>query len=167
MKKILISLIFACLLLSVDAQIIESTWGSWGSQQQVHAENAEQELSKWKKKLERALVCSLGQQIDDFERALKGHPNADNLDVERLVHMLRNVSAYRNPLCHGSWGAPDGSGQSNVFFVDRKLRQFTSKIDIDLLQNIQTNLTQVICEVTNSVVLLGCRPITDNISFGE
>ena len=147
----------------LEEQLCHAIVAITGSKQ-VTEEHAVQELKVWTENSEKALFSPLGKLIVDYESAVKAHPNVKKLNAEQLVIDLKSVAAYRNPLCHGSWRAPDEQGRSELFFVDRKLRQFQSTIDIQLLRQIQTELTRLICEVINSVVLLGCEPISNRLS---
>jgi hypothetical protein len=120
---------------------------------------AEEAVKRWELELQAAMKSPLGALINKFEEVLKKHPNVEKVNVDELITELRKVSAYRNPLCHGSWRMSDERGFSKVSFVDRKLRSFETPLDVGLLKDIQAEIGTFICHVCNTVVLLGCKPI--------
>ncbi|KEO58086.1 hypothetical protein SMB34_15420 [Thalassospira permensis NBRC 106175] len=127
-------------------------------------EQAEEALDKWELTLAKALYDPLGKLIVDFENAVRAHQNVRILMIDELIDELKKVAAYRNPLCHGSWRAPDSRGQSEVFYVDRKLRRFETAIDVALLTELQSHIAHLACHVFNSVITLGCEPLDGKTS---
>lgn len=113
------------------------------------------EYSKWQKKLEKALSDQLGGLIKTFEQAVREHPDCIVDGFDCLVDDLQKASRIRNVICHGSWDAPDESGASLPFFVNRQMDKFETRIDCSFLDKVQLSTKGLICKVINSVTTMG------------
>lgn len=111
----------------------------------------------WLPTLERALTDPLGNLIDTYGKALRDHPGAAADDLEDLLTALRRAAEVRNVLCHGSWRAPNASGASVPFFVNRKKHVFDTSIDLAFLTQVQRHTAELSCAVISSVSRLGWR----------
>ena len=109
----------------------------------------------WLPQLKRALTDPLSGLINQFERAVRKHPNATIEDLNCLLHDLRKASETRNVLCHGSWRAPDTNGASIPFLVNRSGRVFSTSIDCRFLDQTQRHVAELSCKVINSVTHMG------------
>ena len=110
---------------------------------------------QWLPKLERALTDSLGNLIDQYEKAVREHPDAGVASVDDLLGHLRMAAKLRNVLCHGSWPPPDENGAAIPKFVDQRLNVFDTPIDHAFLDQVQRHVAEVACAVMNSVAQMG------------
>lgn len=115
----------------------------------------EEAYEKWLPTLERALTGALGSLISDYANAVRQHPNADDTELDILLNELIKASKLRNALCHGTWEPPNSQGASRPFFIDRKLQLFETPIDRKKMDQIRQRVTELSCEVINSVTQLG------------
>lgn len=121
----------------------------------INEEDVEAEFEKWLPKLERALSDPLGGLIDAYASAVRAHPRSTITNLDELVEDLRKASVIRNVLCHGSWGAPDASGFTIPFFVNKRKEVFQGAIDVAYLQQVQRHVTELSVAVINSVTHMG------------
>ena len=110
---------------------------------------------EWVLKLERSLYDPLGSLIDTYGKAVREHPEATISNRDDLVKDLRAASKVRNVLCHGSWHAPDASGASVPFFVNKQSEWFDTPIDKAWLEATRWHAVELICAVINSVTHMG------------
>lgn len=118
-------------------------------------ENVEHALRSWLGKLERALKDSLGGLITVYGSAYRAHPRAASVGFEDLVRDLRSAADIRNVLCHGSWPPPNAQGAAVPFFVNRDLLVFDTPVDAAFLNQTQKHVSELICDVIDSVTQLG------------
>lgn len=122
---------------------------------------AQDELEKaynnWLGQLERALSDPLGGLIDAYGKAMRNYHKPPVSNFERLVEDLRQAAQLRNVLCHGAWQVPDSNGKSLPFFVDRKQRIFATSIDAAYLQQVRTQVADLVCAVINSISSIGLQ----------
>ena len=111
--------------------------------------------AEWLPRMERALTGALGALIDDYERALRDHPDSTITNVDEFVGELRKASQWRNVLCHGSWRPPSEDGASMPFFVDRKLRVVDSAVDREFIRRVRQHAIELACGVINTVTQMG------------
>lgn len=109
----------------------------------------------WLPTLEKALVDPLGALIVGYERAVRKHTDAQVQNLDELLQDLREVSAIRNVICHGFWGAPDAAGATVPSFINRKKQVFSAPIDERYLGRVQIATTEIACAVINSVTHMG------------
>ncbi len=112
---------------------------------------------KWLPKLEHALYDQFGSLIDCFGKEVREHPKATINNLDELLMDLKKVAAMRNVLCHGSWGLPDDSGASLPLFVNRKMEIFDTKVNCAFLDQVQTHVAILACEVINTVTHMGLQ----------
>ncbi len=112
-------------------------------------------IENWPKVLERCLHDTLGALITSFEKAVRDNQKTENVDLPELVSDLREAAALRNILCHGLWNPPDSKGFSIPRFIDRKSQVNTTPIDIAFLSQTQRAVTELVCDVMNSVTHMG------------
>jgi hypothetical protein len=122
-----------------------------------HYEDDEIEAAfdEWLPTLKRALSDPLGGLIESYGKAVRANKEATIENLDELIAHLREASAMRNALCHGSWGPPDDKGRSVPFFVDRKDRVFGSAVDVAFLQQVQQHAAELACAVVNTVTHMG------------
>ena len=115
----------------------------------------QQAYTDWLPTLERALIDPLGNLIEAYGKAVRNNPDAviDNLDG--LLDDLRKASRMRNILCHGSWRAPDPSGASIPFFVNRQKEIVDSAMDRQFIDQVQRHAADLACAVINTVTQMG------------
>ena len=84
---------------------------------------------EWLPKMERALVDPLGSLVNEYEKAIRGHTDANVDYLDGLLKDLRNVLAVRNVICHGFWDVPNMQGATVPSFISRKKEVFATAID--------------------------------------
>lgn len=112
-------------------------------------------LEKWLPTLEQALYRPLGNLIDLFVKSIRENQSATIENIEDLETNLREASALRNVLCHGSWRKPDNEGASVPFFVNNKMMVFNSPVDVAFLRQTQVAVCELACAVVNTVTHMG------------
>lgn len=110
---------------------------------------------KWLPTLERAVSDPLGGLIDLYAKALKDHPDVRFSNANDMVEDLRKAASLRNVLCHGSWGVPSAEGSSLPFFINKKMKIFDTRIDVDYLIQTRAHAVELCCSVINSVTHMG------------
>ncbi len=115
----------------------------------------EKAFSEWLPKIERALIDPLGSLINDYEKAMREHPDASSNDLDDLLAKLRAAAEVRNVLCHGSWRLPRSDGASIPLFVDRHKRVFETPIDRAFLGQVQAHAAELSCAVMSTVTKMG------------
>jgi uncharacterized protein (DUF2132 family) len=118
-------------------------------------EEMEKEYDKWFAKIEKSLSDQLNALIDTYGKAVKNNSQVKLTNLEDLLAELREAAKIRNVLCHGSWGPPDRNNASVPFFVNRQKLRFKTPIDIEFLQQVQKHITELICDVIDSVTQMG------------
>jgi hypothetical protein len=121
----------------------------------IPPEKAEAEFEKWLPTLKRALSDPLGGLIDTYGKAIRDRGGATTTNVNDLLNDLRKACQVRNVLCHGSWRVPDDHGRSLPFFVDKRQRIFTTRVDVAYLQQVQRHAGELIIHVINTVTHMG------------
>lgn len=119
------------------------------------AEEIEVAFQNWLPQLERSLSDPLGGLIDAYGKAVRLHPHASIENFEKLVEDLRSASALRNAFCHGSWGAPNSTGASVPFFLNRQKQRFGTPVDRNYLEQVRLNCVDLICSVIDTVTYMG------------
>ena len=117
----------------------------------------EQAYAAWIPTLERALTDPLGNLIDVYGKAVREHPDAAVTGLDALLSDLRDASAVRNILCHGSWGRADGRGAAVPFFVNRQMQIVDTAMDRDYLAQLQRHAADLACAVMDTVTSMGWR----------
>ena len=115
----------------------------------------EEAYTKWLLKLERSLSDQLGGLIETYGKAVRENTKATLTNLDDLLSDLRSVSKIRNVLCHGSWRAPDQTGASIPFFVNRQQQIFETPVDVMFLKQVQKHTSELICAVVSSVTHMG------------
>lgn len=106
--------------------------------------------------LERALDDPLGKLIGSYEKALRERSDAAALGyLAPRLSGLRDACVLRNVLCHASWQQPDAEGRSKPCYADKKQGVFEANVDVAFLQETQRHVAGLICDVMDSVTLLG------------
>ncbi len=120
-------------------------------------DEAERKLAyeEWLTKLKLALKDPLGNLIDAYGKAVRDHGSVKIENLDELLIDLRNASATRNILCHGSWGLPNASGASVPFFVDRKERVVDTAMDGQFIEQVQRSTAKLACVVISTVTHMG------------
>jgi hypothetical protein len=128
---------------------------SFTATRRIPDDKIEAEYEKWLPTLERALNDPLSGLIDSYGKAVRANSGATIADLDELLDDLREASAVRNVLCHGSWRIPDDQGRSIPLFVDKKHRVFETPIDVAFLQQVQRHAAELACAVINTVTQMG------------
>lgn len=138
---------------------LEETLGkaifSFTATREIPEKDIAAEYEKWLPTLQRALSNPLRGLIDSYEKATRANKKATIENLDDLLIDLRSVCVVRNVLCHGSWRLPDDEGKSIPLFVDKKLRIFSTPIDVAYLRKLQRHVVELICAVINSVTHMG------------
>lgn len=122
---------------------------------QYSEKDVEAAFIAWLPQLEGALSNPLGNLIDTYAKAVRGHPDATIENLDDLVKALRRVSKLRNVLCHGSWRSPDKSGASVPFFVNTQMEVVDTAVDVPFLRQTQATTVQLSCAVIDTVTHMG------------
>ncbi len=109
----------------------------------------------WLPKLERALTDQLVNLAEAYGKATRDHPDTFTENVADLVEAIKAAAVIRNMLCHGSWRTPDTNGASVPLFVNRQKEIFDTSIDIAYLEQVQTNVAELVCNVVDTVLQMG------------
>jgi hypothetical protein len=109
----------------------------------------------WIRTLEKALTDQLGGLIIRYEEALSENQRTKGKDYAQHIAELKSAKDIRNALCHGSWGKPDGEGQTVPKFVNRKLEIFETPIGVSFLNQTRSAVRHIICDVLDSVTSVG------------
>jgi hypothetical protein len=109
----------------------------------------------WLPTIEKALVDPLGGLITLYEKAIRGHTDANIENLDELLKELRSASAIRNAICHGYWGTPNAKGATVPSFVNRKKEVFATPIDTHFLDCLQKGATELACVVIDTVTHMG------------
>lgn len=120
-------------------------------------EELEAAFEKWLPTLQRTLSDPLGGLIDSYGKAVHENDKATIGNLEQLLNELREVSKFRNALCHGSWRRPNASGQLLPHFSNRNNEKFEILIDLLFLLRLQEHTVKLACEVISTVVQMGYR----------
>lgn len=115
----------------------------------------EQAYAEWLPTLERALIDPLGNLIDVYGKAVRNHPGARITNLDDLLDALREASAVRNILCHGSWRPPDAAGAAVPLFVNRQKMVVESSMDARFLDQVQRRTAELACGVVDTVTHMG------------
>ena len=118
-------------------------------------EEIQDAFQKWIPVLEKALYGQLSGLIDVYAKAVREHPDTTIANLDDLVTALREAVKLRNVLCHGSWKKPDQLGRSLPFFMNRQKEIFETPIGIEFLQQLQKHISDLVCEVINTVTHMG------------
>lgn len=118
-------------------------------------EEAAKVLAKWGQQLEQALTDTLWPLSEVYGKVVREHQDADFKNVSHLVEDIKKASKIRNALCHGSWHKPDPTGKTDLYYFDKNDGKFGTRIDIAWLQEVQAHVVDLICNVINSVTLMG------------
>lgn len=120
------------------------------SEEEFQSKNKE-----FEKQLERIVSGSLSKLIDEYDKTVRKHPDANTDNLDDLILNLRKGTEIRNMLCHSSWGPPNENGASVPFYVNSKKEKNNSPIDLEFLRKTRLCVVELICDVINSVTLMG------------
>lgn len=116
----------------------------------------EEAYKNWLPTLERALSDTLGNLISIYGQSVREHGGAAIANLDDLLVDLRSASVVRNIICHGSWRQlPDPKGFSVPFFVNRRGEYFETPIDSSFLLQTQRHVSELCCEIINTVTTMG------------
>ena len=116
-----------------------------------------QAYTEWLPKLECALIDPLGNLIDAYGKAARENPSSRIQDLDGLLAKLREASAMRNILCHGSWRPPDANGDSLPLFVNRQRQVVETKMNCEFINQVQRHAAELACLVISTVTEMGWR----------
>lgn len=109
----------------------------------------------WVSKMTRSLSDPLSHLIDTYGKAVREHPSARVQGLEELLSDLRSACKIRNAICHGSWNAPDASGRSIPFYVNRQGEIFDTPVDRKFLEQLRQATTDIACSVIDTITNMG------------
>lgn len=118
-------------------------------------EEAVKVLGKWREQLEQALTDTLWPLSEVYGKVVRQHHEANFKNVGDLVADIKAASKVRNALCHGAWMRPDADGKSELRYFDKKDGKFETRIDTAWLRQVQDHVLDLICNVINSVTVMG------------
>lgn len=118
-------------------------------------EEYESKNMEFEKQLVRIVSGSLSKLIDEYDKTVRKHPDANTDNLDDLIKYLRKGTEFRNMLCHSSWGPPNENGASVPFFVNSRNEKFNSPIDVEFLRKIRLCVVELICDVRDSITLMG------------
>jgi hypothetical protein len=109
----------------------------------------------WLPQLERAFTDQLWTLAESYRKATRENPATTTENVDELVGDIKEATAIRNVLCHGSWRTPDADGASVPLFVNRQKQMFDTAIDIAYLKQVQAHVAELACSVMDTVTHMG------------
>jgi hypothetical protein len=109
----------------------------------------------WLPQLERALTDQLWSLAESYGKAARDNPATTTENVGELVEKIKKATVIRNVLCHGSWRTPNANGASVPLFVNKQKQVWDSAIDIAFLDQVQTHVADLACNVIDTVTLRG------------
>jgi hypothetical protein len=109
----------------------------------------------WLPKLENSLKDTLWNLIESYGKAVREHPESNVENFDALLSDLKEASKIRNVICHGSWRAPNSEGASVPLFVNTSMEIFITPINVEFLNQVQTQTKELICFVINTVTHMG------------
>lgn len=118
-------------------------------------EEIQAKFEKWPSILKCALSDTLVPLSETYAKTVKEHHQAESINVGILVANIKEVAAIRNALCHGSWRAPNETGESTLFFLNKRDELLDAQIDIQWLHQLQVQIQDIICDVIDSVTVMG------------
>lgn len=128
---------------------------SFTATREIPEDQIQVEFDKWLPTLESALNDPLGGLIKAYGKAVRRNKAATISNLNDLLGDLHDAAEIRNVICHGSWRIPDETGRSVPFFVDKQNRIFDTPIDIAYLRQVRLHVTELTCDVMNTVTLMG------------
>lgn len=117
----------------------------------VPSEDSQKTFDNWISHLENVAADPLGQLIDKYKTAIVNYQRETPLYLDELIEKMKEAASLRNALCHGSWGLPDQSGASALWYVDRTRGSIKTKIDLAYLSQVQKHVSELACTVINTV----------------
>ncbi len=118
---------------------------------------------KWAKNLELSLTDSLGTLINRIEKAFKNDDRVSREHRIAIVHRLRELSVYRNALCHGAWVSGVEADDSARLRFFRKTKTDSPK-EFDRLLSLK-NLTQIRNETVDITTLFMSTVTSMGVQF--
>lgn len=109
----------------------------------------------WLIQLQKALTDPLVNLAEVYGKVVRANSESTIENVDDLVKAIKTSAEVRNVLCHGSWDVPDKNGKSLPFFINKKNEKFETYIDKAYLEQVQKNVTDLICDVIDSVTHMG------------
>jgi hypothetical protein len=118
-------------------------------------EDIQKAFENWLPTLQKALSDQLWNLIESYGKAVRQHPDATIENFDEFLDQLKRAAKIRNVICHGSWRSPNAEGASVPFFVNRQQERFETAIDIPFLLQLQKHVSELICDVINTVTHMG------------
>ncbi len=115
----------------------------------------DQAFQKWIPQLEKAISDTLNSLINTYASTVRAHQNANFQNLDDLVADLKAASKVRNAICHGAWNPPDDRGFSELRYFSKGGQYFDTPIDKAFLLQLQRHTAELICNVVNSVTMMG------------
>jgi hypothetical protein len=123
--------------------------------QQFPPDQLEAEYEKFISTAEKAATDPLGSLITTYEKIFQAHTEAKMEGFDKLIEDLRKSSGIRNMICHARWLAPDEQGYSRPRFMTTKGKTPETGVDTEYLNQVQSAVAEIACNVENSVTHLG------------
>lgn len=112
-------------------------------------------LEKWEQQLKVALTGTLKELTELYDSVAKSNRKFCYDGHSDLVAELNKISTLRNALCHGAWGPPDELGDSPLFFVNKQMEKFDTKISAPFLKQTRLHVREVAIDIINVVTSRG------------
>jgi hypothetical protein len=109
----------------------------------------------WIEQLEQAMIDPLQKLAESYCTAARNNPATTTENIDELVADIKKAAVIRNVLCHGSWQAPNANGASVPLFVNRQKEVFTTAIDVQYLEQVQSHVAELACSVKDTVTHMG------------
>ncbi|MFP8778496.1 hypothetical protein [Hydrogenophaga sp. RWCD_12] len=124
-------------------------------------EEAAAAVENWSEQLALAMADTLTPLAEKYAAAVRRSTAANFSGIGALEDSLKAIAKIRNAVCHGSWGKPDSSGASTLFYFSRpgkkvsNLQKFETRIDIPWLKQLRAATLDLACDVIDSVTATG------------
>lgn len=121
----------------------------------VPGRGPEDDFRAWLHALDKNIRLTLFPLSHMLENELREDARFDDIDTLPIFESMSRLTRIRNVLSHASWRAPDGEGKSHLFHVDKTLGAFEDPVDLEFLQQVQSETAQLCCDIMDLVTGIG------------